>query len=176
MILKYLVDSIICGGIEETPRGNETRLLYAGPLDNSKAVFGVGKVTLLAEIHDEAGAFAVYTIDPAFKTILPTKDAYFAFNFSAEVKKYSDTGDTSRTAMLLQVKFNSEETCIMLKCKRLTNFRKNSSTPIYTQDSVKDGPKILINCLPTKIKSKLRSQLLRQKGSLFKYRISSKEG
>ena len=34
--------------VEQTARGNETRLLYAGPLDNTKAVFGVGKFHLFA--------------------------------------------------------------------------------------------------------------------------------
>lgn len=86
-----------------TARGNETSLLYAGPLDNTKAVFGVGKFYLIAEIWDDAGAFATYVIDPAFPTILPTRAAYEAFPYDEEVKKYKDTGDTSRTAMLLQV-------------------------------------------------------------------------
>ena len=86
-----------------TARGNETSLLYSGPLDNTKAVFGYGKFYLTAEIWDEAGAYTVYVIDPAFPTILPTRDAYEAFPFDAELKTYQDKKDTSRMAMLLQV-------------------------------------------------------------------------
>ena len=56
--------------VEVTPRGNETRLLYAGPLDNAKAVFGFGKFHLFAEIWDEAGAFATFDINTAFTTII----------------------------------------------------------------------------------------------------------
>ena len=62
--------------MEVTPRGNETRLLYAGPLDNSKAVFGVGKYHLFAEIHEEAGAYTVYDIDTTFVTVLPTREGF----------------------------------------------------------------------------------------------------
>ena len=39
--------------VEQTARGNETRLLYAGPLDNTKAVFGVGKFHLFAGENDQ---------------------------------------------------------------------------------------------------------------------------
>ena len=72
--------------IEETPRGNETRLLYSGPLDKSKAVFGVGKYHLFAEIWDEAGAFSIYDIDTSFRTVLPTQELYEAFDLTG---KYS---------------------------------------------------------------------------------------
>ena len=93
-------------GIEETPRGNETRMLYAGPLDNSKAVFGVGRFHLVAEIHEEAGAYTNFDIDTNFVTVLPLREAYEAYGFDAEVKKYKDTGDSARTAMLLQVQYS----------------------------------------------------------------------
>ena len=63
----------------------------------------MGKFHLFAEIHEEAGAYTVFDIDTAFTVILPLREKYEAYDFSAEVKKYTDTGDSARTAMLLQV-------------------------------------------------------------------------
>ena len=88
--------------VEVTPRGNETRVLGAGPLDNIKAVFGVGIYHLYAEIWEEAGAFTKHDIDPAFTTILPTQDQYESYDIAADVKKYKDTGNAARIAMILQ--------------------------------------------------------------------------
>ena len=88
--------------VEETARGNETRLLYAGPLDNAKALFGVGKYHLFAEIWEEAGAFAVYDIDKAFKTVMPTQEQYENYDKTADLKAFQDVGDSSRIAMILQ--------------------------------------------------------------------------
>ena len=78
-------------------------MLYAGPLDNSKANFGKGRFHLIAEIHEEAGAYTTYDIDTNFVTVLPSREAYEAYDFESEVKKFKDTGDSARTAMLLQV-------------------------------------------------------------------------
>ena len=106
--------------VEQTARGNETRLLYAGPLDNTKAVFGVGKFHLFAgtvrfshhshvietrvpEIHEEAGAFTVADIDTAFTLVMPTQDQYESYDIRADIKKFKDIGDASRIAMILQV-------------------------------------------------------------------------
>ena len=36
------------------------------------------------------------------QVILPTRDQYFAFNQTSDLKKYSDTGDTNRVSMILQ--------------------------------------------------------------------------
>ena len=88
--------------IEETPRGNETRLLYSGPLDKSKAVFGVGKFYLYAEIWDEAGAFSTYDIDTEFRLVLPTQEQYEAFDLTGQLKGFTDVGDSGRVAMILQ--------------------------------------------------------------------------
>ena len=85
-----------------TPRGNETRLLYAGPLDNAKAVFGFGKFHLFAEIWDEAGAFATFDINTAFTTIMPVREQYESYDIAADVKKYKDIGDAGRISMILQ--------------------------------------------------------------------------
>ena len=105
--------------VEQTARGNETRLLYAGPLDNTKAVFGVGRFHLFAgdtsnqtvpillrcvpEIHEEAGAFTVADIDTAFALVMPTQDQYESYDIRADIKKFKDIGDASRIAMILQV-------------------------------------------------------------------------
>ena len=89
--------------VEETARGNETRLLYSGPLDNSKAVFGVGKYYLYAEIWDEAGAYSIYDIDTSFQAVLPTQEQYDAYDLAGELKTFKDVGDGSRVAMILQV-------------------------------------------------------------------------
>ena len=109
--------------VEQTARGNETRLLYAGPLDNTKAVFGVGKFHLFAgnstpngslmllrqcllsppEIHEEAGAFTVADIDTGFTLVMPTQDQYESYDIRADIKKFKDIGDASRIAMILQV-------------------------------------------------------------------------
>ena len=85
-----------------TPKGNETSILGTGPLDNLKAVFGVGIFHVYVEVWDEAGAFTKYDIDQAFTTIIPTQDQYEAYNLVADVKKYKDIGDASRIAMILQ--------------------------------------------------------------------------
>ena len=90
--------------VEETARGNETRLLYSGPLDNSKAVFGVGKYYLYAEIWDEAGAYSIYDIDTSFQAILPTQEQYDAYDLAGELKAFKDVGDGSRVAMILQAR------------------------------------------------------------------------
>ena len=88
--------------MEVTPRGNETRILGSGPLDNIKAVFGVGIFHLYAEIWEEAGAFTKYDIDPAFMTLLPTQDQYESYDLNADVKTFKDIGDANRIAMILQ--------------------------------------------------------------------------
>ena len=88
--------------IEETPRGNETRLLYSGPLDKSKAVFGVGKYYLFAEIWDEAGAFSTYDIATEFRLVLPTQEQYEAYDLQGQLKAFTDVGDGGRVAMILQ--------------------------------------------------------------------------
>ena len=101
--------------VEETARGNETRLLYSGPLDNSKAVFGVGKYYLYAEIWDEAGAYSIYDIDTSFQAILPTQEQYDAYDIAGELKAFKDVGDGSRVAMILQASFHKE--IVLRKCE-----------------------------------------------------------
>ena len=88
--------------MEETARGNETRLLYAGPLNSAKVVFGVGKYHLIAEIWDEAGAYTTYDIDKAFKTEMPTQEQYESYDIQADLAAFTDVGDAARVAMILQ--------------------------------------------------------------------------
>ena len=88
--------------MEITPRGNETRVLGSGPLNNLKAVFAVGIFHLYAEIWEEAGAFTRYDIDRTFTTVMPTQDQYESYDINADVKKFKDVGDASRIAMILQ--------------------------------------------------------------------------
>jgi hypothetical protein len=106
--------------VEEVQGGAlESKLLYAGPLDNAKVVFGVGQFQLKAEvcfmpslphvltldiqIWDEAGAFTIFTMETEFQTILPTQEQYEAYEKQADIQKYKDIGDASRIAMILQV-------------------------------------------------------------------------
>ena len=77
-------------------------MLGAGPLDNIKAVLGVGIFHLYAEIWDEAGAFAIYNIDQEFTTILPTQEQYESYDINADIKEFKDVGDAPRIAMILQ--------------------------------------------------------------------------
>ena len=77
-------------------------MLGAGPLDNIKAVFGVGIFHLYAEVWDEAGAFTTHDIDQAFTTFLPTQDQYESYDINADVKAFKDVGDAARIAMILQ--------------------------------------------------------------------------
>ena len=57
-----------------TDTGNETTLLYAGPLTNSEVVLPVGEFELQAEIYDEANAYGVYIVSPK----VPAGDRVFS--------------------------------------------------------------------------------------------------
>jgi hypothetical protein len=52
---------------QQTPNGNQTQVLYSGPLSSVVAVYPAGTFDLQAEIWDGNGAFTTYTIDPVFK-------------------------------------------------------------------------------------------------------------
>ena len=99
---QHAITKYVFKAVEMTPRGNETRLLYAGPLANTKAVLGVGIFNLRAQIWDEAGAFTDFDIDGNFTTVLPTQSQYESYEIQADIKKFADTGDASRIAMILQ--------------------------------------------------------------------------
>ena len=46
-------------------------VLYSGPLSEAKVIFPVGEFKLYAEIHEEAGAYSPFIINPKFSTVLP---------------------------------------------------------------------------------------------------------
>ena len=68
-----------------------------------QAVFGVGKYHLYAEIWEEAGAYTVFDIDTAFRTVMPTQEQYESYDLTGDLKAFTDVGDSSRIAMILQV-------------------------------------------------------------------------
>ena len=48
---------------EITEGGNQTTMLYAGPLPASEVVLPVGEFDLFAEIYDEANAYGTYRVN-----------------------------------------------------------------------------------------------------------------
>ena len=77
-------------------------VLYSGPLSEAKVIFPVGEFKLYAEIHEEAGAYATYVINPKFSTVLPDEDDYNNANIEELLKQYSEIGDQDRISQLLQ--------------------------------------------------------------------------
>ena len=65
-------------------------------------IFPVGEFKLYAEIHEEAGAYATYVINPKFSTVLPDEDDYNNANIEELLKQYSEIGDQDRISQLLQ--------------------------------------------------------------------------
>ena len=63
-------------------------VLYSGPLSEAKVIFPVGEFKLYAEIHEEAGAYATYVINPKFSTVLPDEDDYNNANIEELLKQY----------------------------------------------------------------------------------------
>ena len=99
-ITKFIFKLVTTSG-----RGEETTMLYSGPLSEAKVIFPAGEFRLYAEIHEEAGAYATYTIHPKFSTVLPDEDDYNAIDIKAVLQAYSDIGDQSRVSQILQVSF-----------------------------------------------------------------------
>ena len=85
-----------------TASGELTSMLYAGPLPDAKIVLPMGEFHLIAEIHEEAGAYAVYDINVRFPTYLPDQEEYESLDIAAELKKYAEIGDQSRVSQILQ--------------------------------------------------------------------------
>ena len=77
-------------------------VLYSGPLSEAKVIFPVGEFKLYAEIHEEAGAYSPFIINPKFSTVLPDEDDYNAANVDELLKQYSEIGDQARISQLLQ--------------------------------------------------------------------------
>ena len=85
-----------------TDRGMRTSMLYAGPLPDAKVVLPFGEFHLIAEIHEEAGAYAEFDINTRFPTYLPDQQEYESIDVAAMLKKYSEIGDQSRVSQILQ--------------------------------------------------------------------------
>ena len=77
-------------------------VLYSGPLSEAKVIFPVGEFKLYVEIHEEAGAYSTFVINPKFSTVLPDEDDYNAANVDELLKQYSEIGDEARVSQLLQ--------------------------------------------------------------------------
>ena len=131
--------------VEVTPRGNETRLLYAGPLDNSKAVFGVGKFHLFAEIWDEAGAYANFDIDTSFTTLLPTQEQYEAYDIAADIKAFKDVGDAGRISMILQADASCRQLASWMSLGDLAGDKTRGSMSIVEGETYDNLMKDLTN-------------------------------
>ena len=86
---------------ENTDRGVQTSLLYAGPLPDAKVVLPMGEFHLVAEIHEEAGAYAEYDISTRFPTYLPDQQDYEKMDVTADLKKYAEIGDQARISQIL---------------------------------------------------------------------------
>jgi hypothetical protein len=77
-------------------------MLYSGPLAEAKVVFPVGEFHLFVEVHEEAGAYAVYDVDIKFPIYLPDEDDYNAIDIEALLQTASEVGDQARVSQLLQ--------------------------------------------------------------------------
>ena len=89
-----------------TDRGMRTSMLYAGPLPDAKVVLPFGEFHLIAEIHEEAGAYAEFDIDLRFPTYLPDQQDYEKLDIRAMLKKYAEIGDQARVSQILQADVN----------------------------------------------------------------------
>ena len=85
-----------------TDRGERTSMLYAGPLPDAKVVLPMGEFHLIAEIHEEAGAYAEFDISMRFPTYLPDQQEYESLDIAKMLEKYSEIGDQNRVAQILQ--------------------------------------------------------------------------
>ena len=85
-----------------TDRGERTSMLYAGPLPDAKVVLPMGEFHLIAEIHEEAGAYAEFDISTRFPTYLPDQAEYESLDITAMLKKFAETGDQNRVSQILQ--------------------------------------------------------------------------
>ena len=85
-----------------TEKGEQVSMLYAGPLPDAKIVLPMGEFRLFAEIHEEAGAYAVFDINKRFPTYMPDQQAYEAIDLQAELKKYADNDSFILLQIVLQ--------------------------------------------------------------------------
>ena len=93
-----------------TDRGERTSMLYAGPLPDAKVVLPMGEFHLIAEIHEEAGAYATFDISTRFPTYLPDQQEYESLDITEMLRKFAESGDQNRVAQIL----NADVTIIVL--------------------------------------------------------------
>ena len=77
-------------------------MLYSGPLPDAKVVLPLGTFELMAEVHEEAGAYTKHQIEARFPTYLPDEKDYKAVDLTAMLKRYSEVGDQARVSQILQ--------------------------------------------------------------------------
>ena len=97
----HVINKFVFKIVQSSSRGEETTMLYSGPLSETKVIFPVGEFKLYAEIHEEAGAFSTYIIDPKFSTVLPDETDYANTDIKALLKQYNDIGDQARVSQIL---------------------------------------------------------------------------
>ena len=85
-----------------TEKGTEMSVLYSGPLPDAKVVLPLGTFELMAEVHEEAGAYTKHQIEARFPTYLPDEKDYKAVDLTAMLKRYSEVGDQARVSQILQ--------------------------------------------------------------------------
>mgnify|MGYP000150002773 CR=1 FL=1 len=93
---------------QQKARGEETTVLAAGPLAETKAVLPVGEFFLFAEIHDEAGAFATFPISTTFNVFLPDQTDYEEVDMKAALDYFTKTGDQARVSQILQADVSNQ--------------------------------------------------------------------
>ena len=77
-------------------------MLYSGPLPDAKVVLPLGTFELMAEVHEEAGAYTKHQIEARFPTYLPDEKDYKAVDLTAMLKRYSEVGDQARVSQIPQ--------------------------------------------------------------------------
>ena len=97
----HVINKFVFKIVQSSSRGEETTMLYSGPLSETKVIFPVGEFRLYAEIHEEAGAFSFYEIDPKFSTVLPDEADYAQLDIKTLLKEYNDIGDQARVSQIL---------------------------------------------------------------------------
>ncbi len=79
----------------------QTTILYAGPLKAAYVHLPLGSFEVLAEVHEEAGAFATYIIKSAMDLILPDESAYEKFDVVKKIEEAQQQGDQNTANQLL---------------------------------------------------------------------------
>ena len=104
-------------------------MLYSGPLPEAKVVLPMGEFHLIAEIHEEAGAYAQFDIDTRFPTYLPDQQDYEKVDIRAMLARYAEIGDQARVSQILQAdvinSYKSDYRLFDLKSKKSIRCKLN---------------------------------------------------